>query len=53
MSMSKEECLHDCTCCARMEFRPDYRREVTDTLVCDLPEGHAGSHWDPTYGEFS
>lgn len=52
MSMSKEECLHDCTCCARREIRPDYARPPVDDAVCDLPEGHTGPHWDPLYGQF-
>lgn len=49
MSMSKDECLHDCTCTACSVVYPG----VEDIEVhCDLPEGHApgSQHWDPTWG---
>ena len=53
MAMSKDECLHDCTCCATGVMYPG----VEDIEVrCDLPELHAtdGSrHWDPTWGFWS
>lgn len=53
MSMSKEECMHDCTCCAtvvKWENGGDVLFPVE--VHCDLPESHApGSrHWDPTWG---
>lgn len=49
MSMSRDECLHDCTCCAQSLVRVDYAPEA---VACDLPEGHADGdrHWDPRHG---
>ena len=45
--MSKEECLHDCTCCETKTVDP-LRVEAR----CDLPEGHTGDHWSPLWGWF-
>lgn len=51
MAMSKDECLHDCTCCAKGVMYPG----VEDIDVrCALPVMHASEdHWDPTWGFWS
>lgn len=49
MSMNKDECLHDCTCHTHKPYDPNKGIE----LDCDLPEGHAGDHWDPVWGWFA
>lgn len=55
MSMSKDECLHDCTCCAVYQGWPSLDPDTEPVDVrCDLPGGHArsveGEHWDPVFG---
>ncbi len=54
MSMSKDECMHDCTCGCE-SVKGSVAQPVT--LHCDLPEGHAmsdqGDHWDPLFGFWS
>lgn len=55
MAMSKEECLHDCTCCAEKDVtvRSTGQESLLLHFKCDLPDPHAGQlHWDPVYGEF-
>jgi hypothetical protein len=50
MSMTEQECLHDCTCHRHSVPSPESGQPELD---CDLPEGHVGKHWDPAFGFFS
>ena len=46
--MSKEECLHDCTCDAHGFLSED--PDSDSWFECDLPQEHLGPHWSAERG---